>query len=251
MSAAGAPGLAGRRAVVTGGASGIGAAVVAGLAAAGAQGVVLDIKPAGDAGLPPGWSSLAVDVGDDEALAGAFGVLSAGIDVLVAAAGIVPPWRRIAELDLAEWDLVFRVNTRGVAASLQLATPLLNEGAAVVVIASLNAWRGDPNLASYVASKHALLGLVRSAALDLGRRAIRVNAVGPGPIATEALLQRLARRAADGGPSPDDALAAAGAQTALGRIATVEEVASAAVFLASPASGGVTGQLLAVDAGML
>ncbi len=77
--------------------------------------------------------------------------------------------------------------------------PLLHEGAAVVVIASLNAWRGDPNLASYIASKHALLGLVRSAALELGRRGIRVNAVGPGPVATEALLQRIDRRAADGG----------------------------------------------------
>jgi len=251
MSPVGETALAGAKAVVTGGSSGIGAAIVGRLAEAGAEGFVLDLRPASDGILPPGWSALAVDVGDDGALETAFGRLGDRIDVLVAAAGVVPPWRRIGALDLVEWDEVFRVNTRAVAATLHHAVPLLTDGAAVVVIASLNAWRGDPNLPAYTASKHAVLGLVRSAALDLGRRGIRVNALGPGPVATAALLARIDRRAAEGGLPATEALGQAAAQTALGRIASVEEVADAALFLASGASSGVTGHLLPVDAGLL
>jgi NAD(P)-dependent dehydrogenase (short-subunit alcohol dehydrogenase family) len=243
--------LVGMKAVVTGGSSGIGAAIAGRLAEARAAGFVLDLRPAAAGALPSGWSALAVDVGDDRALRSAFDRVGGRIDVLVAAAGIVPPWRRLDALDLEEWDEVFRVNARGVASTLHHALSSLADGAAVVVIASLNAWRGDANLPSYSASKHAVLGLVRSAALDLGRRGIRVNALAPGPIATTALLDRMARREAEGGPPALEALERAAAQTALGRIASVEEVADAALFLASAASSGVTGQLLAVDAGLL
>ncbi len=120
----------------------------------------------------------------------------------MAAAGIVPPWRGIAELDLDEWDNVFAVNVRGVAATLKHAAPLMRDGGAVVVGRD----RSTPGAAtatstSYVASKHAVLGIVRSAAIDLGSRGIRVNAIGPGPIATEALLNRMKDRAAAGGPA--------------------------------------------------
>ncbi len=115
-------------------------------------------------------------------------------------------------------------------------------------MASLNSWRGDPNLAAYVASKHAALGIVRAAALDLGRRGIRVNAVAPGPIATQALLDRMRRREQAGGPTVDEALAAAAQGTALGRIATAEEVADAVHFLAG--ATGITGHLLPVDGGI-
>jgi len=251
VSGVGQSPLAGSKAVVTGGSSGIGAAIVGRLADAGAHGFVLDLRPVSPGVLPSGWNALAVDVGDDGALRAAFERVGGGIDVLVAAAGIVPPWRRLGALDLEEWDEVFRVNARGVAATLHHALPALADGAAVVVIASLNAWRGDANLPTYSASKHAVLGLVRSAALDLGRRGIRVNALGPGPIATAALLDRIDRREAEGGLPAREALGQAAARTALGRIASIEEVADAALFLATGASSGVTGHLLPVDAGLL
>jgi NAD(P)-dependent dehydrogenase (short-subunit alcohol dehydrogenase family) len=238
--------LDGRRALVTGGAHGIGAAIVARFASAGATGLVLD-RDAAEA--PMGWEAAAVDVRDESALARLPDVLDR-LDVVVAAAGVVPPWEPVAELDLATWDEVMAVNARGVAATLKHAAPLMSAGGAVVVIASLNAWRGDPNLTTYVASKHAALGIVRAAALDLGRRGIRVNGVAPGPIATEALLARMRRRAAEGGPTATDALAAAASQTALGRIAAVEDVASATLFLASDLAAGVTGHLLPVDGGL-
>ena len=95
-----------------------------------------------------------------------------------------------------------------------------------------------------------MTGIVRSAALDLGRDAIRVNALGPGPIATDALRERLARREAAGGLARDEALRRHAAETALGRMSTEDDVARAALFLASDLSSGLTGQILPIDAGL-
>jgi NAD(P)-dependent dehydrogenase (short-subunit alcohol dehydrogenase family) len=252
MSAdAGTAGLvAGRRALVTGGASGIGAATAAALASAGAHGCVVDLAAGG---APAGWPALAADVRDEAAIEAAVAQAASalgGLDIVVAAAGIVPAWSAIEQLDLHEWDEVLAVNARGVAATLKHAAPHLRAGGAIVAVASLNAWRGDPNLAAYVASKHAVLGIVRAAALDLGRRGIRVNAVAPGPVATDALLARMARRESSGGLDVATALAGAAAQTALGRIATAQDVASAILFLASDLAAAITGHLLPVDGGL-
>jgi len=242
--------LDGQRAVVTGGASGIGDAIARRFAEEGAQGVALDLPaPAAAWDPPPGWRAAPVDVRDEDSIAEALAGVG-GIDVLVAAAGVVPPWRSVAELDLAEFDDVLAVNTRGVAATLKHAAPRLLDGAAVVMIASLNSWRGDPNLAAYAASKHAVLGIARSAALELGGRGIRVNAVAPGPVATRALLERMRRRAAEGGLPVEEALERAAADTALGRIASIDDVAGATLFLASDLAAGVTGHLLPVDGGL-
>lgn len=237
--------LSGRAVAVTGGAQGIGAAVVRRFAAEGAHGTVLDVR---DADVPASWTSVRVDVRDATALAAALDA-AGPVDVLVAAVGIVPGWRATAELDLDEWDEVFRVNVRSMAATIKHAHVV--DGGTIVAIGSLNSWRGDPNIASYAASKHAVLGLVRSVALDLGPRGIRVNALAPGPIATEALLGRMRTRERERGIRVEDALDAAAAQTALGRMATVDDVASAALFLSSGLSSGVTGHLLPVDGGIL
>lgn len=246
--------LAGRRAIVTGGANGLGAATARVLCGAGARGAVLDLPAALHRVPPDGWVNVGVDLRDEESVRAAFaeavGVLES-IDIVVAAAGVVPPWTDLSHLRLDDWDEVFRVNTRGVVATIQCALPAMGRGGTVVVIASLNAWRGDANLMSYTASKHAVLGVVRSAALELGRTGIRVNAVAPGPVATEALLARLARREAEHGFSEREALDAAASRTALGRIASAEEVAGAVLFLASDLSSGVTGHLLPVDAGII
>jgi NAD(P)-dependent dehydrogenase (short-subunit alcohol dehydrogenase family) len=246
--------LTGRRALVTGGARGIGAAVAERFAREGAQGIVLDLEQAlAEGRAPDGWTRVPADLRDDVDVARAFEVVaerSERLDVLVAAAGIVPPWRGVEDLDLEEWDRVFSVNARGVAATLRHAAPLLAPGASIVVIASLNAWRGDPNLMAYVASKHAALGIVRSAALDLGRRGIRVNGVAPGPIATDALLERMRARERERGIAVADALTQAAEATALGRIATADEVAAAALFLASDLASAITGHLLPVDGGI-
>ena len=240
--------LAGKRAAVTGGASGLGAAIARRFAAEGAGGAVLDL--AGAAGEAPAeWASVAVDVRDDDAVRDAFATLEP-LDVVVAAAGIVPGWAETAQIRMDEWDAVIDVNVRGVVSTIKHALPVLRDGASIVVIGSINSFRGDPHIASYVASKHAVLGIVRSTALDLGRRGIRVNGLAPGPIATEALLTRMRTRERERGIPVDQALAAAARQTALGRMATADEVAAAALFLASELSSGVTSHLLPVDCGL-
>ena len=243
-----------RRVLVTGGTSGIGAAVVARLAAEGAHGAVLDLPDAIErTDLPDGFVGFPVDVRDEASVQQAVADAQTGadpLDALIPCSGIVPAWTTLAELDLAEFDNVMAVNARGMAATFKHAGPHVRDGGAIAVIGSLNSWRGDAHLASYVASKHAVLGLVRTAAMDLGRRGIRVNAVAPGPIATEALLSRMRSRADGGGLSVDDALAAAAALTATGAIATVQDVAGAVLFLVSELSAGVSGHLIPVDGGL-
>lgn len=248
----GIPGLlAGRRVLVTGGASGIGAQVVATFAAMGATGVALDLPAAG-----PGtdWPVIPADVTDEDSVAAAIDAAVAqlgGLDAVVAAAGIVPPWQHPVEADLSQLDRVLAVNVRGVLATIKHAAPLLGSDGTITVVGSLNSWRGDPNITAYVASKHAVLGVVRSVALALGPDGIRVNAVAPGPIATAALLGRMESRSGATGLSVDEALAGAAAGTALRRLATAEDVAQTIAFLSSSLSRGITGQLIAVDGGVL
>jgi NAD(P)-dependent dehydrogenase (short-subunit alcohol dehydrogenase family) len=246
--------LAGRAAVVTGGARGLGAAIAARLAAAGATGTIIDAQAATAGTLPPNWTAVTADVRDPAALSAAFDAAAeAGPPkIVVANAGVVPPWTSTADIDLQQWEDVFAVNARGLMLTVREAVRRMrDEGGSIVAMSSLNGWRGDPRLPVYTASKHAVVGLVRSAAMDVGRFGIRVNAIAPGPIATEALRERMAARAEAGGVPVGAAIRQAGGLTALGRIATEAEIADAALFLVSDMSSGITGQLLAVDAGLL
>jgi NAD(P)-dependent dehydrogenase (short-subunit alcohol dehydrogenase family) len=243
--------LAERVALVTGGAQGLGAAIARTFARAGAVGSVVDLE----VGVcEAGWTALAADVTDEEEVEKAvvetvrrFGRL----DVVVANAGVVPPWSDTPNLDLAALDSTLAVNVRGVAATLKHGARAMTEtGGSIVVMASMNAWHALPAQSAYTASKHAVLGLVRTAALDLGGHGIRVNAIGPGPVATDALLGRLATREREGGLRVEDAMRQAAAGTALGRMVTERDVAGAALFLASDLSSGITGALVPVDAGL-
>lgn len=236
--------LDGRIAAVTGGARGLGAAIAARFRAEGARVVTLDLAEADET----------CDVTEEAQVAAAFARIGARhgrLDVLVANAGLVPGWREITALDMAEWDRVFAVNVRGVALCLKHAVPLMPRGGSVVAMGSIMSEKGAPRQALYNATKHAVLGIVRVAAQELGPRGIRVNALGPGPIATAALRARVVARAESGlGPTPEEALAAFDAETPLGRAATEEEVAKAALFLASDLASAVSGRLLRVDSGL-
>ena len=256
MAATGTGLLRDRVALITGAGRGLGLAVARAFSEAGAEIFGIDLaSPRADAGLPAGFIFHAADVTREESVSAAFDAAlqrHGRLDVVVANAGIVPPWCETEALDLLEWDRVFAVNVRGVAATLKHAAAAMKaDGGSILVMCSINAWRAHPRQMAYTASKHAALGIVRAAALDLGRYGIRVNGLAPGPIATDALLHRIRTRGAGGGPGEEQALGALAAETALNRMATEEEVAKTALFLASDLSSGVTGRLFPVDAGLL
>src|SRR4030095_7059664 len=159
------------------------------------------------------------------------------LDVAVANAGVVPPWHDTDAIDLAEWDRAFAINARGVMATIKHAVPLMKQrGGQIGAMGSTNSRIGHARQAAYTASKHAVLGIVRAAALDLGRFGIRVNALCPRPHATQAPLPR--RRAEAGGVPVEETLRRY-SDTALGRMSTAENVVGAAIFLASDLSSGI------------
>jgi len=247
--------LMGRTALVTGGARGLGRAIADKLHGAGADIAILDLPevlPAAD--LPDDWQPIALDLtaaDAEERLTRHVADLDR-LDILVANAGVVPTWRSVADLDFAEWDRVFALNVRGVALSLKCTARRLAEdgGGSAVLMASINAYRPMAGQALYTATKHAVLGLMRAAAQDLGGQSVRVNALAPGPVLTDALLARVKARAAAGGEDEATAIAGLAATTALGKLATPADVAEAALFLAGPRSSSITGTCLPVEAGL-
>ncbi len=245
--------MEGRVAVVTGAAQGLGRAVAERFQTAGARIVAVDL-PDAFVDVPTDWEKAEIDLSTDDAdialadLAARLGT----VDIVVPNAGIVPPWRSIDQLDRAEWNRVMAVNTWGVASTIGAFAGALEQSGrgAVVVMASINGVSAAPKQVLYTASKHAVVGIVRAAALDLGPHGIRVNALAPGPVPTQAFLDRLATRHANGGPAPAVALQALADGTAMRRLATPQDVANAAHFLASDASVGMTGTILPVEAGL-
>ncbi len=247
--------LAGRKAVVTGGSSGLGRAIADRLARAGAVITVVDLPDAlAAADIPAGWIRFAADLGmpDCKVALGGLAEAMGAVDIVVANAGLVPPWRGVADLDASEWARVMAVNVWGVAATIGGFAPALARSGrgSAVVMASINGYRAHPQQMLYTASKHAVVGVMRAAALELGPAGTRVNALAPGAIATQALLGRIDARHAKGGPAPDAALSALAADTALKRMVTPEQVAATAHWLASDASAGITGVVVPIEAGL-
>ena len=245
--------LQGKVALVTGAAAGLGRRFTRRFADAGAKGLAFDIGEFSSA-LPPGWVGRRGDVADESELERAVGEIADSfgrLDVVVANAGVVPPWCGIDAIDFGYWDQVFAVNVKGVAATIKHAVPLMQDsGGSIIATASLNSYRAHAGQCLYTATKHAVLGIVRAAALDLGRYGIRVNALAPGPIPTDALLGRMETRAREGGLPVEEARARFDAETALGRMASADDVAGTALFLASDLSAGVSGQFVPIDAGL-
>ncbi|MFJ4913863.1 SDR family NAD(P)-dependent oxidoreductase [Streptomyces sp. NPDC088726] len=238
--------LTGLRALVTGGASGLGRATARRLTAQGARVVVLDRAgeaPEGTAGLVR--ADLADDASVRSAVTGALDVLG-GLDILVNNAGIGAQGA-VEDNDDAEWHRVLDVNVVGLVRVTRAALPALRDSGhgAVVNIGSIAATAGLPQRALYTASKGAILSLTRAMAADLLPEGIRVNAVNPGTADTPWVGRLLA--SADDPAAEQAALAA---RQPHGRLVSAEEVAEAVSYLVSPAAASTTGTTLAVDGGM-
>jgi NAD(P)-dependent dehydrogenase (short-subunit alcohol dehydrogenase family) len=233
-------------AIVTGGASGLGAAIAARLHEGGASVCVFDLAP--DAA-PAEYFAVAVDVADDESVDAAVAAVAekfGRIDIVVNNAGI-GALGTVEDNDTAEWQRVWNVNVIGMARVSKAALPHLRRSASAAIVntGSVAAVVGMPQRALYSATKGAVLALSRAMAADHLREGVRVNAVNPGTADTP-WVERLLAAADD----PAQERAALGARQPHGRLVSPAEIADAVAYLASPRSGSTTGVELNVDGGM-
>jgi SDR family mycofactocin-dependent oxidoreductase len=260
-------GLLGKVVVITGAARGTGRAHCGRFADEGADVIALDVPAAADqlrdtAREVENRGRRAVtglaDVSDLEILTAAIDTGVAELrrlDVVVANAGIHIPGGPSWELDPRDWHRTLDINLTGVWHTVKAAVPHIgDQGGSVVIISSTNGIRGTVNSAHYTASKHAVVGLARTLANELGPRGIRVNTVHPGPVATPMVLnEEMFRRLR---PDLDNPTAADAAEVLRARnllpVPWVEpvDVANAVVFLASDEARYITGTQLVVDAGL-
>ena len=226
-------GLAGKRVVVTGGTSGIGAATVERFRQEGASVVAIADRDVEDPGL-------LCDVADAASVAAAFArvdELLGGVDVLIANAGISIR-KPFLEIEEADWRRVLDVNLTGVFFCAQQAARRMTESGVILMTASTNGLTGHPFYADYNASKAGVILLARTMALELAPR-IRVNAVCPGYVLTP--MQRA--------EYSDEMLAEVNAGIPLGRHASPEEIAALYAFLASDECAYFTGATISIDGG--
>jgi NAD(P)-dependent dehydrogenase (short-subunit alcohol dehydrogenase family) len=245
--------LDGKVAIVTGGASGIGRATAIALAREGASVAIADRDGDGAATVAEGIRasggsalSLACDVSDDAAVRG-FVELTVrefgGLDIAFNNAGIEGTPATTTECTDENWERTIAINLTGAWYCMRAEIPHMLErgGGSIVNCSSIAGLVGFASIPAYVASKHGLVGLTRTAALEYAEAGIRVNAVCPGVIHTP-----MVDRFTGGDP---DAVAGLTAGEPMGRMGEPEEIASAVVWLASDGASFVTGQAIAVDGG--
>jgi NAD(P)-dependent dehydrogenase (short-subunit alcohol dehydrogenase family) len=235
----------GRVAIITGAGSGIGLATAKRVLALGGRVVAVDLEEKGFASLgDAGVRKIAGDVTleSTNAAAVAAGAELGGVNALILNAGL-PSQGAIDQLDMATFDRVLAVNLRAAVLGVRAALPALRkaDGPAIAVTASVSGLGGDPGLWAYNTAKGGVVNFVRSAALELGKQGIRVNAVCPGPTHTgmTAGIQQV--------PPVHEELRR---HVPLGRWGEAEEIAAVLVFLTSPAASFVNGAIVPVDGGV-
>ncbi|MFY8115110.1 MAG: SDR family NAD(P)-dependent oxidoreductase [Rhabdaerophilum sp.] len=246
------PSLTGQHALVTGGGRGIGRAVAAALKGAGARVTITGRDPARlGAALEAGWADAAIplDLTDEAAISPAIAALGP-LDIVVANAGGAET-QPFLKADAAHFRRMLDLNLIGTMLTFQAALPAMIERrhGRLVAIASTAAHRGYACTSAYSASKHAVLGLVRSLALEVARHGITVNAVSPGFTDTDLVAGAVDRLQDKGGLDRDSAKAKLAAENPLGRLIRPEEVAASVLFLAGEGASGLSGQSLLINGG--
>lgn len=238
--------LSGKVAVVTGAAGGLGATLCEVLREEGAEVVGVDVAGDGVLHLDIGTDEGNRDMVDD--VLGRHGRL----DVLVLNAG-VQHLAPIGEFPEAEWDRLFCVMVKGPFLAMKHGWRALTErpGGRIVVTASTSSFIGEAYKSAYVAAKHAVLGLIRVAAIEGGPLGLTANAVAPGWMRTPMVENQLASQMELHGRSRDDVMATMVGRQPVKRFAETEEVARTIAFLASDAASGINGACVPVDLGTL
>jgi len=225
----------GRGAVVTGGARGIGRAIVEALVAAKAEVHAFDLEP----GQVKGATFHQVDITDSSSVAAAVAKLPPSVTLLVNNAGITRD-KSLLKMTDDEWKSVLTVNLTGAFNCIRALAPSMRAAGfgRIVNITSINGLRGKFGQANYASSKAGLIGLTKTAARELGPKGITVNAVAPGMVLTEMALKL-----------PDEYRNRALAETVLEKLAEPSDIACAVLFLLSDAARMITGEVVRVDAG--
>lgn len=243
--------------VVTGAAGGIGRAAATAFAAEGARLWLMDREagPLADVAAPFGDRAgfTAGDIADEAVVAQAVAAAEArfgGVDVMFANAGTEGEMSPLTAMSVERFDRVLAVNVRGAFLSIKHAAPALARrgGGSIVVTSSIAGFIGSPGLGAYVASKHAVNGLVKTAAAELAAAGIRVNAVNPGPIDNR-MMRSIEEQAAPGAAA--QVRAGFAGRVPMRRYGTNEEIARVVLFLAGPDSGYCTGATFVADGGFL
>lgn len=254
--------LHGRRAVVTGGAQGLGLAIARRLAEAGAQVAIADLDldraASAAAGIADarGASTIGVrmDVSDSASVESATSRVVAefgGVDIWINNAGVFPS-ASVLDMSDEQWDHVFAVNTRGVRNGARAAARHMPKGGVIINVVSTAGFRGSaPGLAAYVGSKYAVRGMTKQMALELAPRGIRVLGVAPTFVPTEGNSAAVAAALAAMGDAGIDAsnVPSAMSQSLIGRVGTPDDIARVVLFAASDLATIMTGSTLLADAG--
>jgi NAD(P)-dependent dehydrogenase (short-subunit alcohol dehydrogenase family) len=241
-----------RRVLITAGANGIGLAMAQAFAGAGCRVWVTDVDMGAVTAIPAGIRATLCDASREEDVESLFNDISSewgGLDVLCANAGIKGPTAAIEDMDLAEWHRCLAVNLDGAMLAARQAARLMKPAGsgAMIFTSSTAGLNGTPFRAPYVAAKWAVIGLMKTVAMELGPYGIRANAICPGSVNGPRIDRVIEAEAAAKGMTPDAVRAAYASGTALKCLSEPGDVADMALFLASDAARMVTGQAIAVD----